>query len=612
MAKCKSCKKGIPEGSVYCEDCLHKDGTKSNESYLDNLLNSVIKPDGSNNTDFIDDQDLKDFDQFNMAEDLEDAEDFKDQDDFSDLDEEISISDEELFGISLGDEDEDGDEELFGISLGDEDGEEELFGISLGDEDQDEEEDEEGNTPLVDEVNTSESEDEDVIEELEDIMGVLGIDELVKMEQTEASKEDIAPMGPSDDMDLDNTDEDNVDNANLSSDIDEDILSLLNQMSSDDPFMSGITDMLEGKVYDETEEKEETNTVDINDIIAKELAGATPIDEDDMVAEISQNLSAEELEKKKLDKQEKLRKLTSETDTMVLPENSKEEAKKKPSIFSKIFGGSASKSSESEKTPDITDNDPVNEETGDKKTAKKSSKKAAKNKRASKKAKGTNKSLDANTEDNGEDQESNAQTSKKQSKREARKAKKAEKRKTKAITKVVEEVEEDPGTINPVGTTVVLVVFGAIAALIYFGTHSFAYNSGITNANNYFSKREYTKAYEAISGMELKEDNVEIFNKLQTVMLVNKQLNSYYNYSKIGKYPEALDSLLKGLRRYDKYIDLATFYGIKSDLDYVRDQIVAELGNGFNITEDEAIDMNNISNKTEYSTMIYKVAMENN
>lgn len=533
MAKCKSCKKDILEGSDYCEDCLHKDGAKSNESYLDNLLNSVMMPKESDITDFIDDQDIKDFDQLDIMEDLEDTEDINDVIDFSDLDDEINISDEELFGITLGEE----------------------------------EETEEDNIPL-------------------------------------ASEEEV--------------EEDNIkasDNVNLISDIDEDILSLLNQMSSDDPFMAGITDMLEGNSYDDSVSEEDFKRAEIGDILSEDLAGVPPLDEDDMVAEITNSLNEDDVEKRKLEKQEKLKKLTSESDAMVLPEPAKDKTKdKKPGIFSKIFGGSARKSSKSEQTAEKADSDNIDsEESADKVTAKKSSKKEAKKKKASKKAKEASKYVDVKAEDAADNQESDSrQTDKKISKKEARKAKKADKKKAKAITTVVEEVEEDPGTINPVGTAITLLLFGAIAIVIYFGTHSFAYNRGIDYAKEYFAKREYSRAYEEISGLDLKEDDVEIFNKLQTVMLVNKQLNSYYNYYNLEKYPEALDSLLKGLQRYDKYIELATFYGVKSDLDFVRDVIIIELGDSFNLTEEDAINLINIGNKTEYSTEVYKVAMGNN
>lgn len=572
MAKCKSCKKDILEGSIYCEDCLHKDGAKSNESYLDDLLNSVIQPKASNNIDFVDDQDIKDFDQFDIMVDLEDSENYNDQADFSDLDDEISISDEDLFGISLGEEDEYQEEVEY---------KEEQVEFQ-----------EEDNIPLADEVNAFEPEDE--------------------------SEDAISPIGLPDDLDFESSNIDNIDgednvepleNMSFSNDIDEDILSLLNQMSSDDPFMAGITDILEGNSYDEVEEK--IKPTDTEDILSDVLAGVPSTDEDEMITGISQSLSEDDVEKRKLEKQEKFKKLTSETESLTLSEKPKEKAKnKKPNVFSKILLGLGSKATKSEQTKDETVID--NEETGEKKSVKKPRVKVNKANKATKKAKDKSKALDVKEDDLDEEQKSDSQGNKNISKKEARKAKKAEKKKAKAITVVVEEVEEDSGTINPVGTAITLLAFGAIAIVIYFGTQSFAYNSGIKKTKDYFAKKEYSKAYEEISGMDFKEDDVEIYNKLQTVMVVNKQLNSYYNYNEINKYPEALDSLLKGLQRYDKYIELATFYGVKSDLDYVRDQILVELTSSFSLTEEEAIEIISIGNKTEYSTEVYKVAIGNN
>ena len=41
MAKCKLCKKAISDGMEFCTECADKKDIMANESYLDNLLNSV-------------------------------------------------------------------------------------------------------------------------------------------------------------------------------------------------------------------------------------------------------------------------------------------------------------------------------------------------------------------------------------------------------------------------------------------------------------------------------------------------------------------------------------------------------------------------------------------
>jgi hypothetical protein len=112
--------------------------------------------------------------------------------------------------------------------------------------------------------------------------------------------------------------------------------------------------------------------------------------------------------------------------------------------------------------------------------------------------------------------------------------------------------------------------------------------------------------------LKIKAEDVDIYQKILTVMFVNKQLNSYNNYCTIRKYPQALDSLLKGLQRYDKYIQLATYLGIKTDMDYVRKQILAELDHQFNLSEKEAFNIINIEDRAQYSSKVYAIADKDN
>ena len=95
-----------------------------------------------------------------------------------------------------------------------------------------------------------------------------------------------------------------------------------------------------------------------------------------------------------------------------------------------------------------------------------------------------------------------------------------------------------------------------------------------------------------------------------TVMFIQKELNSYQNYLDINMYPEALDSLLKGLKRYDKHIKTAADLGIKSDLDYVKEQILDKLDKQFNITEKEASALNDSVYQTQYSIKVINTVLE--
>ncbi len=187
---------------------------------------------------------------------------------------------------------------------------------------------------------------------------------------------------------------------------------------------------------------------------------------------------------------------------------------------------------------------------------------------------------------------------------------KAEKKKAKQAIEVIDEINEDPGRINRMGAAIVFIFFGALASILILGTNIMSYTLNIQHAEDYFSKQKYTEAYYEVYGVELKDEDLELYEKIATVMFVNKQLNSYNNYYNIREYPQALDSLLKGLKRYDKYIELARMLGVESDLNYVREQILAELNKKFNLTEEEAVRLNTIPSMKDYSLAVYDVVFE--
>lgn len=196
-------------------------------------------------------------------------------------------------------------------------------------------------------------------------------------------------------------------------------------------------------------------------------------------------------------------------------------------------------------------------------------------------------------------------TNSKKEAHEKKKAKKAKKEKKKKEIRPVTEDVVDEGHINKAGAAVVFIMFGIIVITFMAAMKSFTYTQNIKNAARYFERREYTQAYDEIDGLDLKDNDVELFNKIKTVMMVNKELDSYYNYCNMRMFPEALDSLLKGLKRYDKYIELATLYGIKDDMDYIRNEIIDELNHRFGITEEEAMDIIKIDNQADYTEAVY-------
>lgn len=297
-------------------------------------------------------------------------------------------------------------------------------------------------------------------------------------------------------------------------------------------------------------------------------------------------------------------------DSEDLEENKKQ---KKKSFIKRLFG---------QKEEDQGDTKQSEKSASEEETAKKQEPAEIKTKKVKKKAEPKKKAKKAkiNKADSGNSDESGELTDKKnekvnlnktvKKKKKKEKVKKAKNIEKKSDTNEKSVQDEDNIKINKLAVVFVMTFFILIGGFIIIGTNLYTYSLNIKNAETDFSRQRYMEAYNRIYGLDIRKKDSAVYDKIMTVMFVEKELNSYYNYMDIQMYPEALDSLLKGMERYDKYIERGTKLGIQEDMDYVREQILSELKQGFNISEQEAAALNDSDNQTQYSINVINTAIE--
>ena len=350
MAKCKVCKTYIPDGTEYCNDCQDKESLISDESYLDSLLNSVkntaptaetvykkknnditnspetaFKTAESDQQDFnhydIDAEDIEDFLQFNLKEDLDE------------ISNDIVIGDKELFGEDLseflsGDMD---DNEINITSI--------LPEQSVEAEDELEQKPFEENiteelesfyTPSDQNLNTDADrefqENDDIDSDLNDLLNGLGLGldyEDDNANSVEQEKEEV-PVSP-----------EPVNEYFKQHDAeDEDIMNLLNQISSDDPVaedVKAIHNILNGEPVEPTNKKNMPS--DVGEVFSDALKVVTSLNDPDMNEFVLLNSISEKEEKKgkkkKNKKASKKAKVNDEADIVDKP---------KKSLSQRLFG----------------------------------------------------------------------------------------------------------------------------------------------------------------------------------------------------------------------------------------------------------------------------------
>lgn len=150
------------------------------------------------------------------------------------------------------------------------------------------------------------------------------------------------------------------------------------------------------------------------------------------------------------------------------------------------------------------------------------------------------------------------------------------------------EAEKGEKKVSTPVVIVVFVLFFALAGLVVLGTNNFSYSQVIRKATNYFERQRYRLAYDEVSGVEVKEKDQNLKDRIYTVMYVERLYESYENNRTLGRMDKALDALLRGLEKYDEHYAEAVELDIVKDIDSCREKILNALWNTYGITEDTA------------------------
>lgn len=206
-----------------------------------------------------------------------------------------------------------------------------------------------------------------------------------------------------------------------------------------------------------------------------------------------------------------------------------------------------------------------------------------------------------------------AAAEKKEQKKQAGEAKKAQKanKPKKVKPKKVKKPKEPPKPqdilkIKPVSIVMLVLFVAGVSVLISVLSSGFYYNNSVSQAKDYYSNEQYEKAYDKLSGIKLNGSDKTLYEQASTIMYVQKQYDSYENYMKLNMKTEALDSLIKGVNRYNSLRPQAQELGIDNKFTAVYKQIVLALQDTFKISETEAIGLSSMSD-TDFTNYYYRI-----
>lgn len=174
-----------------------------------------------------------------------------------------------------------------------------------------------------------------------------------------------------------------------------------------------------------------------------------------------------------------------------------------------------------------------------------------------------------------------------------------EKKKVRAVKKAKQKEEEEKNAepVKPLNKPAVVFIFTLFLGgtfLFYLGMNNFNYTLAIQKATDYFDNQKYHKAYDEIKGVEVKEKDQDLKDRIYTVMYVERLYESYQNNIELDRQKKALDSLLRGVDKYYEYYDEAQKLGIVDDLNYSFAQVQTALQDHYGITVEQAAAINQL------------------
>jgi hypothetical protein len=364
---------------------------------------------------------------------------------------------------------------------------------------------------------------------------------------------------------------------------------------------------------EEEEEEEDDNSLDETSALDTESEIPQNDGQKDSLDELSdfdgQNIEdnpvPKEEAKPKKDKGKDKEKVPKEKAEKVKKEKpKKEKSKKDKDVKESKEGGKLSKLFDL-LTQDLVE-EPTEEELAAEKQAKEAKKALDKTKKDEEKAKkDEEKKAKAEEKDAAKKAKAEEDAKKKKEKADAAKAKKEAKAAKKAA-----EAAANKGKKIPKKNIIAAVILGiSVFGAIMIATNILSQQGFLRTARTAFYNQDYKSVYQAMYGMNLKDDESDglIKNRSEVILKMQRRLDSYQNNVKMGRELEALDALIQGLATYDYINADAEQYGVMSEVDEIKDEILNILQTQYGLDETGARAIMNEEDNTAYTVSLNNV-----
>ena len=180
-------------------------------------------------------------------------------------------------------------------------------------------------------------------------------------------------------------------------------------------------------------------------------------------------------------------------------------------------------------------------------------------------------------------------------------------KKIKAEKKAASKVPDNSPKIPIKHIIVWLVLAASFVALVLLFTKLIGYKTSINNAKSAYENGNYIEGYYALNGVEVKEQDVVLYNQIYLMAVQQQKLNSFNIFMQNHKYDLALDQLILAYGTYRDNSSDAAALGIGDAYDEFGAQISASLSENFHVSSDEAYVLYSMESRQDYTVAIMNI-----
>ena len=122
-----------------------------------------------------------------------------------------------------------------------------------------------------------------------------------------------------------------------------------------------------------------------------------------------------------------------------------------------------------------------------------------------------------------------------------------------------------------------------------------------------YDQNEYKQVYELLYGKKLSEEDAMLLEKSSIILQVERKLESYENYEKMGMPLEALNALVSGAGKYQNLKDEAELYSVDAEVYGLYEQILAALMENYGLSEEDVLEILSLEDNVAYSYQLESI-----